>query len=75
MVDEFTDPAFRRCGITRRLAIGMTPRLQECGLGTITRYRVVRKVWFDYVDAEAGAVTSRERDEAELGREFNEPGV
>jgi hypothetical protein len=32
MVDEFTDPAFRRRGLTRRLAMGMTPRLRACGV-------------------------------------------
>jgi GNAT superfamily N-acetyltransferase len=78
MVDEFTDPAFRRRGITRQLAIGMTPILQSLGitevlgihrtdnhdtiaaarkkgiprLGTVTRYRALWHVWFDYVDAE-----------------------
>jgi hypothetical protein len=99
MVDEFTDPAFRRRGITRQLAVGMMPRLQELGirevlgihrtdnddtiaaarkkgiprLGTITRCRVLWKVWFDYVDAQEGAATAR--GDTELGAELSEPGV
>jgi GNAT superfamily N-acetyltransferase len=101
MVDEFTDPAFRRRGITRQLAHAMTPTLQAWGirevlgvhrtdnhdtiaaarkkgiprLGTITRYRVLWKVWFDYVDAEDSAGTARERAESELGQELSERGV
>jgi hypothetical protein len=101
MVDEFTDPAFRRRGITRQLAIGMMPKLQELGirevlgvhrtdnhdtiaaaskkgiprLGTITRYRMLWKVWFDYVDAQDGAATVLERGDSELGPELSEPGV
>lgn len=101
MVDEFTDPAFRRRGITRRLAIGMTPRLEACGirevlgvhrtdnhdtiaaarkkgiprLGTITRYRVLWKVWFDYAEAAENVGTARERGESELRGELSESGV
>jgi GNAT superfamily N-acetyltransferase len=32
MVDEFTDPAFRRRGLTRRLAMAMTPSLLASGV-------------------------------------------
>lgn len=32
MVDEFTDPAFRRRGLTRRLATAMTPSLLASGV-------------------------------------------
>lgn len=101
MVDEFTEPAFRRRGLTRRLAIGMTPRLRACGvrevlgihrtdnydtieatrrkgierLGTITRYRVLWKVWFDYVEAEEAGPTAREHRDPDVRLEISEPGV
>lgn len=101
MVDEFTDPAFRRRGLTRRLAIAMTPTLRGLGiqevlgihrtdnwdtiaaarrkgiprLGTITRYRVLWKVWFEYVDAERGTSTAWQRPEMDVQRELSEPGV
>jgi hypothetical protein len=101
MVDEFTAPAFRRRGLTRRLAIGMTPALQECGIrevlgihrtdnldtiaaarkkgilrvGTITRYRALWKVWFDYIDANDSVPTACEQRETKMGSELSEPGV
>jgi hypothetical protein len=101
MVDEFTDPAFRRRGLTRRLAIGMTPPLRACGirevlgihrtdnddtiaaarrkgiprLGTIARYRVLWKVWFDYVDATDGLPAAWARRESDARHEISEPGL
>jgi hypothetical protein len=49
MVDEFTDPPFRRRGITRRMAGAKgIPRV-----GTVTRTRLLWKVWFDWSRARA----------------------
>jgi len=79
MVDEFTDPPFRRRGITRRMAGAMTPWLLARGIrkvvgvhrvdnhdtiaaarakgiprvGTVTRTRLLWKVWFDWSPAGA----------------------
>lgn len=43
-------------------------------LGTITRYRVLWKVWFDYVDAELAISTARQY-EPEIEDELSEPGL
>jgi len=98
MVDEFTDPAFRRRGMTRQLALGMMPTLERLGIsevvgihrtdnhdtiaaankkgipriGTVTRYRVLWHVWFDYLDALNGAAA---RDEMDLSRGLPERGA
>lgn len=101
MVDEYTDPAFRRRGITRQLAIGMAPRLAELGihevlgihrtdnadtiaaarkkgiprLGTIKRYRLFWKVWFDYVDAGDAAVLALDHRGPSLGEPLSDPDL
>ena len=103
MVDEFTDPGFRRRGITRRMAVAMAPRLLARGVrevvgihrvdnhdtiaavrakgiarvGTVTRTRLLWKVWFDWSpgDADGQPREVSERGESPSATTTRAPGA
>jgi hypothetical protein len=75
-------PALERLGISEVLGIHRTDNHDTIAaarkkgiprVGTITRYRMLWHVWFDYVDALDGAAPTL--GEPALSREISEPSV
>ncbi|HEV8586419.1 MAG TPA: GNAT family N-acetyltransferase [Methylomirabilota bacterium] len=103
MVDEYTDPAFRRRGITRRMTEAMAPWLIAGGVrevvgvhrvdnhetiaaarakgiprvGTVTRTRLLWKVWFEWCGADAldQARGASPRGESPIATTTSAPGA